>query len=1428
MMKRKILCTLLATVLLFTSFSVSAVKREQGDTSGTNYSENILGIGSFKSEQEIEPFISKNCVKEWSEKGATADSGSMKITTSDMYGYATIDIPNIIGETYDVSFWAKVEKGTQKFSVPMRFSNELYGKTMVSGTLTTTWQEFHFSYTADGKAENNANSQENSELRIFCLRLPNGVGVPYYLDELKIVPHGNTDFDWSKQKKIGYTDTASRDIIPADDGFATEIPVNEVSFSDICNHWADREIELLAANGVINGMGDGTFVPEGMLTRAQFVKLIMNLMKLDPLPYKGMFTDVSSEHWIAGDLQSAYELGFIHPVMTAGNKFLPDTPITREEAAYMLLKYTEIKSVTNRPKAPAFSDSDDIANWANAAVGTMASCGVISGYPDGSFRPKGSLTRAESAMMLYRLTENNSRLAVYVDGENGDDKNLGTKDAPLKTIEAARDFIRPYLDTMQNHIYVFIQGGEPYRVTTPIAFGTDDSGENGYRVIYTAWDKENEPVISGGKDYSGFTLHDSEKNIWKTYVGAGTIARQIYINGIRATRSMNDPSKEGYMNRKGVFKNPVKDLDARTITCDNTEYASFTNQNKIEAVFCEEWTNPRLKVEKIYLNDEGKCVFKFQNESFDINHVKNNTNPSDGPMWLENAYELINAEGEWYLNETDGYLYYKPRKNENPETMVATVPIAPQLIWAVGDSAGNKLHNISFDHIVFESSTWTWPSTAATAYNDEQLNNLPSNSVTGDKGYVGDGRVTGICEDAALTFADVAYVDINNCTVKNTGGAGINFRQIFQHCNLLGNHVYNTAGGGINMGCAPAEGGDPEKFRKPEAYERFRIYNNIMYNNVHDCGLDYRACVGISASWLKNTKISYNEIYNINYSGMHIGWGWASYATKGTALVNVDLSHNYIHDTCKDFVCDSGGIYVLGATGGWEGNYNQIRNNYFENMRGTPTAIYPDEGSTFWEIHHNVVDIRETGKLTNRKYENYDFEWLVIHQPTIVNNYVHDNYATNDKYRLNSTGNKFENAHVYRDANWPEEAQKIIDEAGIPEEYHDRYPDTIQRLMIPDRQREYVIKSGETLKMNVVGFMRKLKKVEIPYENLYFWSSNEEVATVDNDGVITGVGAGRANVHAQYLDGDVWRDCYMEIVCDDAISEIVLNREEYYVLQGETAEIDVVARTENSLEIAVPDAIYTVEDESVATVDEKGNIRGLKVGTTKVHAEWKGDGVTKSADINVHVIRYVQDDTLDFIEKSEKVTENHPLLDPASWSASGVVNYLDGITLANTAPLYFNEDMQNRFLSFDVSIHNPNSWPSFTLGTKDTGETYSNAEVTYLIGVKPTFMEMQRFNKGVRSMIFGEAQYSPVGGVGRPNTDPNGKTLFPYNTRCSVTIGSTEVEGGTRIVFIVNGVPVYDYVDTAENRGHGFGMFGVYAFQGNFVIQPYTGINVNQ
>ena len=226
-------------------------------------------------------------------------------------------------------------------------------------------------------------------------------------------------------------------------------------------------------------------------------------------------------------------------------------------------------------------------------------------------------------------------------------------------------------------------------------------------------------------------------------------------------------------------------------------------------------------------------------------------------MWFENAYELLNAEGEWYLNKTDGYLYYKPRAGESPDTMVATIPMLERAFTVSGDDADNKIHNIKFDGLRFEAFTWLWPSTANNAYRDSQANQLT--------GYTGDGRLTGGIEDAAVIVADAEYVDFIDCTFTKLGGAGINFREIYQNCSLIGNHIYDVSGSGMNIGCASVEASNIDKFRNPTDEKYFRTENTIKNNLIHDVGIDYRSCVGIAVSWLKNSSITHNEIYNVNY-----------------------------------------------------------------------------------------------------------------------------------------------------------------------------------------------------------------------------------------------------------------------------------------------------------------------------------------------------------------------------------------------------------------------------------------------------------------------------------------------------------------------------------------------------------------------------------
>lgn len=175
---------------------------------------------------------------------------------------------------------------------------------------------------------------------------------------------------------------------------------DKFSFLDTVNHWGEAEIKEMAAKGIINGFDDGNFCPDQKITRAEFTKLIAGLLKL-PEMSGNVFSDVDSEQWFAPFVYSAKENGLINGV--SENLFAPHKNITREDAAVILKRVLEKSNVKYEGKA-AFSDENEIADYAKDAVLSLAYGEIIRGA-DGKFNPKNNLTRAEAAALLCRISK---------------------------------------------------------------------------------------------------------------------------------------------------------------------------------------------------------------------------------------------------------------------------------------------------------------------------------------------------------------------------------------------------------------------------------------------------------------------------------------------------------------------------------------------------------------------------------------------------------------------------------------------------------------------------------------------------------------------------------------------------------------------------------------------------------------------------------------------------------------------------------------------------------------------------------------------------------------------------------------------------------------------------------------------------------------
>ena len=163
-------------------------------------------------------------------------------------------------------------------------------------------------------------------------------------------------------------------------------------------HWALK-------NGVMNGMGNGVFDPDGATSRAMIVTILYRL-EGEPMIRSGMpFSDVTESDWFAMAVSWAESRGIVNGF--EDGTFRPNDPITREQLAAVLYRYAQYKGegFTGLWSFRLdFPDAGDVSDWASEAMHWMVMNGVINGM-DGKLNSQGNATRTQMATMVYRFCE---------------------------------------------------------------------------------------------------------------------------------------------------------------------------------------------------------------------------------------------------------------------------------------------------------------------------------------------------------------------------------------------------------------------------------------------------------------------------------------------------------------------------------------------------------------------------------------------------------------------------------------------------------------------------------------------------------------------------------------------------------------------------------------------------------------------------------------------------------------------------------------------------------------------------------------------------------------------------------------------------------------------------------------------------------------
>ena len=197
------------------------------------------------------------------------------------------------------------------------------------------------------------------------------------------------------------------------DGFCIRCGAQDSSqFSDVsANAWYASAVQYAVEHGLMAGVGNNRFGPEEPMTRAMLVTVLWRYAGR-PEAGKNPFTDVSAGQWYTEAVTWAAENGVVSGV--GNGRFAPNGNITREQMASILFRYAKLTGLdtSKRGELAGFPDEGQVSSWAREALSWAVGEGIISGTAEGGrtiLKPQGNATRAQVASILMRFIRNSEK-----------------------------------------------------------------------------------------------------------------------------------------------------------------------------------------------------------------------------------------------------------------------------------------------------------------------------------------------------------------------------------------------------------------------------------------------------------------------------------------------------------------------------------------------------------------------------------------------------------------------------------------------------------------------------------------------------------------------------------------------------------------------------------------------------------------------------------------------------------------------------------------------------------------------------------------------------------------------------------------------------------------------------------------------------------
>ena len=549
----------------------------------------------------------------------------------------------------------------------------------------------------------------------------------------------------------------------------------------------------------------------------------------------------------------------------------------------------------------------------------------------------------------------------------GSDFNDGTRQSPKATLTSAlrqaREWRRTEDNRIQGGITIYMEGGT-YAFHEPVFIRPEDSGtKESPTIIRSVGDEK--VVLSGGICINGWK---KQGKVWVADVpvfnGRPLDFRQLWVNGKKAVRARDVEDFEK-MNRICSVdeKNEILYVPAVSIR------RLIDNKGNLKAKYAEMvlhqmWCVANLRIRSVEVQGDSAAIRFHQPESrIQFEHPwprpMVTTDGHNSAFYLTNARELQDVPGEWYHDIDARKVYYYPREGEKMQEAEVIVPAVETLVRVEG-TLDRPVCHIRFEKITFSYTTWMRPSEKGhvplqagmyltDGYRiDPKMQRNYLNHPLDNQGWLGRPA-------AAVRVVAARQIDFERCRFEHLGSTGLDYEEAVQGGVVRGCLFRDIAGNGLLVGSFSPAAHETHLPYNPA--DRREVCTQQQINNCYftEIGNEDWGCLAIAAGYVGDVNIEHNEISEVPYSGISLGWGWTQTVN---CMRNNRVHANLIHHYAKHMY-DVAGIYTLGSQPKSYVTENCVHSIYKPGYVHDPNHwfyLYTDEGSSFITVRDNWTE----------------------------------------------------------------------------------------------------------------------------------------------------------------------------------------------------------------------------------------------------------------------------------------------------------------------------------------------------------------------------------------------------------------------------------------------------------------------------------------